>query len=119
MRSMRLRTNAFELLQQSSNAADFQGELARDLQHCKIFAKTSQSECGILRKPDVRGSATERLNANRSGAGIEIDETATGDARRKDVEEGLAQPVAGGTSLHSVRSGELTGAIGSGDDTHP
>src|SRR6185437_6760009 len=62
--------------------------------------------------------AAEGLNTNRTGARIEIKEVRTFHTARKHVEEGLAQPVAGGPCGESRRGLERPRAQGSGDDAH-
>ena len=60
----------------------------------------------------------EGFDADGSGAGVEVDEAGAFDAGLEDVEEGLAEAVAGGTGGCSARGVELARAIGSGDDAH-
>ncbi len=60
----------------------------------------------------------QSLNPNRSRTGIEIDETAAIDPRRKDIEQRLPQPVAGRTRLQPSRGEQRTGAVSSSNHTH-
>ena len=63
-------------------------------------------------------SAAEGFDADGSRAGVEIDEDRVLDARGEDVEERLAQAVAGGACVEAFGGDEWAGAIGSGDDSH-
>ena len=94
-----------EALQHGSDAAVFQGEAAVNLQRGKILPKSSQRSLRVFSKPDVLRTAAQRFDSNCPGSGIEIDEVAAIEARRKDIEEGFAQAIAGRTGLHATRSG--------------
>ena len=89
------------------------------LRAAQVGADGGQRRRGFFREPDVGGAAADRLDADRAGAGVEVDEAGPGDARREDVEEGLAQAVAGGARAAAARGDERARAIGAGDDAHP
>ena len=91
-------------LQHGSDAAVFERETPAYLQRSEILPQRRQRRLSVFRKPDMRSTAAYRLDSNRSSAGVEIDEAATFEPRRKDIEECLAQAVAGGTGLHAARS---------------
>lgn len=107
-----------EALEEGSSASVFEGVAVGDLEGGEVGAEGGQGEVGVFRKPDVGGSAGDGLDADGSGAGVKIDKAAGGDAWRDDVEEGFAEAVAGGAGSETAWGGELTGAIGSGDDAH-
>jgi predicted ATP-grasp superfamily ATP-dependent carboligase len=66
----------------------------------------------------VGRAAAERLDSNSSSAGVEIDEATAIEPRRKNIEQSLTKPVAGGTGLHPARGEQLTGAVGACDHAH-
>jgi hypothetical protein len=94
-----------EALQHSSDATVFQGEPATNLQRGEILPKSGQRGLGIFCKPHMLCPAAYCLDSNGTGPRIEIDEAAAIEARRKDIEEGFAQAIAGGTGLHTARGG--------------
>jgi hypothetical protein len=53
----------------------------------------------------MRSTTAYRFNSYGACSGVEIDEAAAIEARRKDVEEGFAKPIAGRSGLHATRSG--------------
>ncbi len=105
--------------EQGAGSAFFDGVGVRDLQGLEVGADGSEGGFGLLGEEDLHGSAAESLDADGSGAGVEVGEAAVGDAGREDVEEGLAQAVAGGPGSSSARGDQLAGAVGSGDNAHP
>jgi Zn-dependent protease/predicted transcriptional regulator len=107
-----------EPLQHGSDAAIFDRKVTSNPEGREILPKRCQRSLRVFRKPDVRSAAAQRFYPNGSGTGIKIDETASLQLWRKDIEEGFAQPVAGGTGLHAAGGDQLTGAEGSGDDAH-
>jgi len=107
-----------ETLEQGAGAAVFKGEAGGDLEGGEVGAQRGEGGGGVLGEPDVGGAAAEGLDADCAGAGVEIEETAIGDARGEDVEEGLAEAVAGGAGGGAPWGDELAGAMGSGDNTH-
>ncbi len=92
-----------EVLQHGSDATVFQGEAAANLQRGKILPKGGERRFGVFGKPHMLSTPAQRFDSNCSGAGVEIDEAAAIDARRKDIEEGFAQAIAGRTSPHAAR----------------
>ena len=88
------------------------------LRDCEVFAEGGEGGGGVFAEPDVGCSAGEGFDAYGSGAGVEVDEAGAFDAGLEDVEEGLAEAVAGGAGGGSAGGLELARAIGSGDDAH-
>lgn len=86
-------------LQQGADSARLQRKTAIDLQRGKIGTKRRQGGFSIFGKPDVLRSPAERFDADCASTGIEVDKPATIEARRKNIEEGLAEPVAGRPGL--------------------
>ena len=107
-----------ETLEQSAGAAVFDGEGFGDFEGGEVGAQGGEGGGGVLGEPDVGGAAAERLDADGSGAGVEIEETAVGDTRGEDVEEGLAEAVAGGAGGGALGGSELARTMDSGDDAH-
>src|SRR5277367_4034572 len=66
----------------------------------------------------MRCTPAQRLNPHSSGARVQIQKAAALHKRSKNIEQGLAQPVARRTSLHSARSSKRTGAISSCNYAH-
>ena len=72
----------------------------------------------IFDEYDFGGTAAERFDADGAGAGEHVEEAATGDASREDIEERLAEAVAGGAKGKALEAFELAAAKSSGDDAH-
>ncbi len=94
-----------EALQHGSDAAILQRKVSGDLERRQILPKRRQRGFGVFRKPDVSRTTTYCFDSNSPGTGIEIDEAATIEARRKDIEERFTQAIACGTGLYATRSG--------------
>ncbi len=89
-----------------------------DFECGEVGAQCGDGGCGAFDEGDVRGAAAESLNSDGAGAGVEVGKAGSFDARREDVEDRLAEAVAGGTRGHAGGRGERAAAIGAGDDTH-
>ncbi len=72
----------------------------------------------MLDEDGFAGAAAEGLDADGAGARVEIKKNSAGDARREDVEEGLAEAVAGGAHVQASRRVERARAELSGNDAH-
>jgi Zn-dependent protease/CBS domain-containing protein len=107
-----------EAFEQGTGASLFDGEVVGDFEGFEVGADGGERGLGLLGEPDVSCAAAEGLDADGTGAGVEIGEAAVGDAGREDVEEGLAQAVAGRARVGATRGDELARAMGSGDDAH-
>ena len=66
----------------------------------------------------VSGAATEGFDADRSGAGENVEEARAGNTSAEHVEESFAETVAGGAEGEAFEAFEDAAAIGSGDDAH-
>ena len=86
-----------EALEERAGAAVFEGVAVDDLEGGEVGAEGSEGRLGVFGEPDVCGATADGFDADGSGAGVEVDKAALGDAWREDVEEGFAQAVAGGT----------------------
>lgn len=89
-----------------------------DAEGGEVGAEGFEGGGGVFGEPDVAGSAGEGFDAYGSGASVEVEEGATFEAGSEDVEEGFAEPVAGGAGGGAGGRGEETGTEGSGDDAH-
>ncbi len=67
---------------------------------------------------DFSGTAAQRFDADGASAGEDVEEAASGDASSEDIEECLAEAVAGGAKSKALKAFELAAAECSGDDTH-
>src|SRR6266481_1858316 len=94
-----------QALQESSDAAVFQGEASANLQRGKILPKSGQRRLSIFCKPYLLCAAAQRFDPNGPGSGIQIAEAPPIEARRKDIEEGFAQAIAGRTGVHATWGG--------------
>ena len=72
----------------------------------------------IFSEPDVGGSAAEGLDADGTGSGVEVDEAAGVETGGEDVEEGLAEAVAGRPSGGAFGGDEPARAEEAADDAH-
>lgn len=72
----------------------------------------------VFGKPDLACSAAESFDADGPGARVQVSKRRARHAWSEDVEQGLAQAVAGRASSGSGWSGEETGTVGSGDNAH-
>jgi hypothetical protein len=107
-----------EAVEKGSGAAVFEGVALGDLEGREIRAEGGDGGGGLLGEPDVESAAADGLDADGAGAGVEIDEAAAFNTRGEDVEEGLAEAVAGGAGFGATGRDELTGTVGAGDDAH-
>ncbi len=78
---------------------------SRYAESVEVLAKDGQGGGVLLDEGHGGGAAAEGLNADRSGAGIEIEKDGLSDvidcALGEHVEEGLAQPVGGGPGVEA------------------
>jgi len=94
-----------ESLQHGSNATVLQRKAPADLQCGKILSQGCKRCLGVFGEPDMRSTTAYRFNSNGACSRVEIDEAAAIEARRKDVEEGFAKPIARRSGLHATWSG--------------
>ena len=80
-------------MEEGAGAAVFKGVILLDAEGLKVGAKSFEGGWGGFGKPGVGGAAGDGFNAYGAGAGVEIDETAAGEAGGEDVEEGFAEAV--------------------------
>ncbi len=96
-----------EAFEEGAGAALVDGHTAIDPKGFEVGAECGEGWVGALGEEDVGCAAAERLDADGAGAGVEVGEAAAVEARREDVEEGLAQAVAGGTRAGAAGRGQL------------
>ncbi len=107
-----------EFLQERHGASGIDGEARGNAKGGEIGVQGFEGGRRILGKPDVARAAAEGFDADSSGAGIKVGEGGAGHAGSEDVEQGLAQTVAGGAGGGAGWCGEETGTVASGDDAH-
>ena len=107
-----------EFLQELGDAAIFQRVAAGDFEGGEVGAERLQGGCAVFCEPDAACATADGLDADGAGAAVEIDEITAGQARGDDVEEGLAESVAGGAGGGAGGRDEETRTVGSGDDAH-
>ena len=107
-----------EFLEQRHGASELERVVGRDAQGGEICMQRFEGGVCSFGKPHVACAAAERLDAYGSGAGVKVNKVGAGQARGKNVEEGLAEAVAGRTRGGSGRSSKEAGTVGSGDDAH-
>ncbi len=73
---------------------------------------------GVFGEPDVACAAAKGFDPYGSGASVKVGKCGAGQAGRENVEQGLAQAVAGGAGGRSGWGGKEAGTVGSGDDAH-
>ncbi len=105
-------------LQERGGSAVFDAIAAGDLEVGQVGFEGFERRRSVLCEEDVRGAARDGFDADGTGSGEEVGEAAARDAGAEDVEEGLAEPVAGGAGVGSGRGGEDSGPVDSGDDAH-
>jgi hypothetical protein len=66
----------------------------------------------------MRSTTAQRFNSYRASACIEIDEAAAIDAWRKDIEEGLAQAIAGWPGGKPAGRDQPPRTVCAGNDPH-
>ena len=111
------------IAQKCGDCTSMDSEAGGDAEAGEIGAERGERGVGFLDEGDVGGAAAEGLNADGSGAGVEIEKARAGDlrslgSRRKYVEEGLAEAVAGGARGKAGRRGESAGTELASDDAH-
>ena len=87
---------AGEAVEGGGGAALFDGDAADDAERGEVGAEGAEGDGAALGEEDVGGAAAEGLDADGAGAAVEVGEAGVGDAGREDVEEGLAEAIAGG-----------------------
>ena len=107
-----------EFLEQRHGASGVDGAAGTYAQRGEIGVKGFEGGRGVFGEPDVACAAAEGFDADGSRAGVEVGEGGVGQAGSEDVEQGLAQAVAGRAGGGSGWSGEEAGTISSGDDAH-
>lgn len=107
-----------ETLEQRHHAAVFEGVATGDFEVLQVGAEGFEGRTAVLGEVDVSGSAADGFEAHGSGAGEEVYETAAGDARREDIEQGFAEAVAGGAGVGAGGRCQEAGTVLAGDDTH-
>ncbi len=90
----------------------------RNAKRSEIRAQGVKGSGRIFGKPYRTSAAAQRFYADGSSPGVEIGECRAGHAGAKNVEQRLAQTVAGWAGSSSRRSGKEARTIGSSDDTH-
>jgi hypothetical protein len=63
-------------------------------------------------------AATERLEPDRAGTGIEVGEHGSADARLQNIEKRLAQTIACGSGFQTIWRDQFARAKLSGNDAH-
>ncbi len=109
---------AQQLVEECGGAFGIDVESGCDFESGQVGSDGGDGGGGFFGEGDVGGAAAEGLDSDGAGAGVKIGEAAAGNAGRDDVEEGLAEAVAGGAGEVAARGGERTGAVGAGDDAH-
>src|ERR1700722_3167369 len=89
-----------------------------DLQGFEIVADQFGGGSVIFNEEDVFGAPAQGLDADRAGAGEKIEEAGARDSGGENVEEGFAEPVAGGAEVGGVEGFELARAVQAGNYTH-
>ena len=107
-----------EFLQEWHYAPSVDRVATGDAERGEIGVQGFKRGRGVLGEPDVACAAAEGFNPYGSGAGVKVGKCGARQARREDVEQGLAQAVAGGAGGRSGWGGEEAGTVGSGDDAH-
>ncbi len=92
--------------------------LSGDAEAGEVGAENFESSRGALDKGDLRSAAAERLDADSTGARVEVEKDGAFYAGSKNVEEGLAQAVAGGAGGQARGRSEGARTETSGDDAH-
>ena len=82
-----------EALEEGHGALELYGVAGGDFEGGEVCLQGLEGGGGVFCEEDVAGAAAEGLNAHGTGAGVEIDEGAVGDAGGDDVEEGFAEAV--------------------------
>jgi len=100
------------------DAAWLEGVAAANAERGEVGANGAEGRLGLLDEDGFTGAAAEGLDADSAGAGIEIEKERAGDAGREDVEESLAEAVAGGADVEAAGRMEHAGAELSGDNAH-
>lgn len=83
-----------------------------------IFAQSDERGLRILREVNMLCVATERLESDRAGTGIEVGEHCPTDARLQDIEECFAQTIAGGSGFQTIWRDQFARAKLTGNDAH-
>ncbi len=92
----------------------------RDLQRGEIFADDADRLAAALDEVNLCRAAAQRLDADRTGSGEQIDEDRAFEIarRRKHVEQCLFEPVIGGTGIKPGQRLQGPAAKLSGDHSH-
>ena len=107
-----------EALQHRAYASVLQRKASNNLQSRKILPNRRQRRLSVFGKPDVRRASAQRLDSNSSSARVEIDKATAANTRRDDIEESLAQAVAGRPGLETTWSNKLTGTVSTCNNAH-
>ena len=107
-----------ELAEEGGGGAGVDGDARGEAQAGEIGAEDFEGGWSALDEGDAGGTAAESLDGDCAGAGIEVEEGHRGDAGCEDVEECLAEAVAGGAGRHACGGLKRARAECSGDDTH-
>lgn len=107
-----------EALEGSGGGAGFERVASSDSQRRQVGADGSQRGFGAFYKDGFRRASAEGLDADGSGACVEVEENGAGDSRGEHIEEGLAKAIAGGAGIAAFGRGQRAGAKLSGDDAH-
>ncbi len=99
-------------------AAVIEGVAGGDVHGLEVLAKSGEGGAVAFGEEDVGGAAAEGLDADSSSAGVKVGESGAGKGWRENVEEGLAEAVAGGAGAGSTRGDQRPRAVKAGDDAH-
>jgi len=92
-----------EALEKGGRAAVFEGEASGDIEVRQVRLEGLQGGCGFFGEEGVGRATGDGFDADGAGSGEEIGEAAALDTGAEDVEEGLAEAVAGGASAGAGR----------------
>jgi len=116
--AFRLWTGIGGAAHKSCHAAGMDAEARGQPQFCQVGAQNLERCGGTLDECHDCGSAAEGFDANRAGAGIQIQKSRAFNAGREHVEEGFAQAVTGGPCGQARRGLQRARTQRSGNDAH-
>ena len=93
--------------QKGTGAAIVQGVAGGDPEGAQVLAQGGDGERSLFGEEDVGGSAGDGFDTDGAGSGVEVGEAGALDPGTEDVEEGLAEAVAGGAGGGSAGGDEL------------
>ncbi len=107
-----------EFLEGGEGVGGEDGVAGGDLERVEILADEFGGGRVIFNEGNVSGAAAESFNANGAGSGEDVEEARADYAGAENVEESLAQAVAGRTKREALQALQDTAAIFAGDDAH-